>query len=153
MNFIKKQNAFGWAAAAAAVLAVTGMIFYIVTSVSGYMAGQTMSSVPVILTIIGVVVLIAAVILAGKLDGRIIGGLLAVADVLIAIALCVFVNTRVLLFADVYFIPVNYPVSEGTALNLSIVGFVFYVLSLVCTVFAGFGEKLVKSGDKALENA
>lgn len=145
MNVIKKINLFGWLSVAAALLALIGMIIYVVSGTTGYMAGQPVDALPIVFTIITIIVLLAAVALGGKLDGRITGIMVFVVGVLTAVSLCVFVVARIELFADVYFIPVNYPESEGAALNTSIVGLVFYVLSIVCMIVAGFGEKLANN--------
>lgn len=144
MKFLKQQNVFGWLALASAVLSLVAMIFYIVTGATGFLAGNVVNPAPIILTILGIAALVAAALLSEKLDRRIIGGILFAAVILLAISLCVFVTERVQLFADVYFIPVNYPAAEGSALTVSIVGMVFYIVSLVGTVVAGFAEKLNK---------
>ena len=142
MKFLKQQNVFGWLALASAVLSLVAMIFYIVTGATGFLAGNVVNPAPIILTILGIAALVAAALLSEKLDKRIIGGILFAAVILLAISLCVFVTERVQLFADVYFIPVNYPAAEGSALTVSIVGMVFYIVSLVGTVVAGFAEQL-----------
>lgn len=148
MNFIKKQTVFGWITLAAAVLGLIAMIIYIVTSTTGYMAGQPVSALPIVFTIIAVLGLGAMFALADKLDKRIVGAILFVIDVLLAVSLCLFVVDRVQLFADIYFIPVNYPEGEGSALNSSIVGMVFYALALVCVVVTGFAKQLHKNADR-----
>lgn len=145
MNVIKKINLFGWICVAAVVFSLIGMIIYIVSGTTGYMAGQPLDALPIVFTVISILALLAAVLLGDKLGGRITGLIIFVAVVLAAVSLCLFVVSRVELFSDVYFIPVNYPESEGAALNVSIVGLVFYVLSLICMVVAGFGEKLAKN--------
>lgn len=48
---------------------------------------------------------------------------------------------RVSLAADVYFIPVNYPASEATALHISIVGAVCYLVGIVTLIVEGFSAK------------
>ena len=53
----------------------------------------------------------------------------------------VFVLARVSLAADVYFIPVNYPASEATALHISIVGAVCYLVGIVALIVEGFSAK------------
>lgn len=145
MNVIKKINLFGWICVAAVVFSLIGMIIYIVSGTTGYMAGQPLDALPIVFTVISILALLAAVLLGDKLGGRITGLIIFVAVVLAAVSLCLFVVSRVELFSDVYFIPVNYPESEGAALNVSIVGLVFYVLSLIGMVVAGFGEKLAKN--------
>lgn len=142
MNLIKKQNVFGWITIVAAVFALIGMIVYIVTSTTGFMAGEEVNSLLIVFTLIAVLALIVAALMSDRLDDRVVGGILFVSVVLLAVSFCLFINARVQLFADVYFIPVNYPEGEGTALNISIVGYVFYVLALVGTIVAGFAEKI-----------
>lgn len=144
MNFIKKQNVFGWVTLAAAVLALIGFIIFLVTSTTGYMAGQSVPALPIVFTIIAILGLGAMFAISDKLDSRIVGGILFALNVILAIALCLFVVARVQLFADVYFIPVNYPDSEGSALSTSIVGMVFYMLSIVCVIVTGFAKQLTK---------
>ena len=147
MNFIKKQTVFGWVTLAATVLGLIAMIIYIVSGTTGSMAGQPVSALPIGFTIISVLGLGALFAVADKLDKRIVGALLFVIDVLLAVALCLFIVDRVQLFADVYFIPVNYPPSEVAALNTSIVGMVFYIIAIVAVVVTGFAKQLHKSDD------
>lgn len=142
MNLIKKQNVFGWITIAAAVFALIGMIIYIVTSTTGFMAGEEINGLLIVFTLVAVLALLVAALMSDRLDDRVVGGILFVSVVLLAVGFCLFINARVQLFADVYFIPVNYPEGEGTALNISIVGYVFYVLALVGTIVAGFAEKI-----------
>ncbi len=145
MNIIKKQNVFGWAAIVSAVLSLVALIIYIASSATGYLAGQSINPLPIVLTILGIALLAAAVAGAGKADKRLIGIVLFAACVLLTVSLCVCINERVQLFADVYFIPVNYPAGEGSTLNFSIVGIVFYVVAILGTVVSGFGEQLNKA--------
>lgn len=147
MNFIKKQTVFGWITLAAAVLGLIAMIIYIVSGTTGYMAGQPVSALPIVFTIIAVLGLGAMFALADKLDRRIVGAILFVIDVLLAVSLCLFITDRVQLFADVYFIPVNYPESEVASLNTSIAGMVFYIITLVGVIVTGFAKQLHKSAD------
>lgn len=58
--------------------------------------------------------------------------------VLFAVSCCLFINGRVSLAADVYFIPVNYPAAEESALNVGIVGVVFYALAMIASAVAAF---------------
>ena len=45
------------------------------------------------------------------------------------------------LAADVYFIPVNYPQAEETALHLSIVGIVLYLASIIIMIVEALSAK------------
>lgn len=70
------------------------------------------------------------------------GAMLFVAVVLNAVSVCLFVVSRIQIIADVWFIPVNYPETEGTALSISLAGIVFYLISIAATCVAGFAKKL-----------
>lgn len=139
-----KQNLFGFVALASAVLALVGLIIYIVSSTTGYMEGREMNVLPVVFTLGAIVCLVAAALLADQLGKSLAGALLFVGEVLLVVSLCVFINERVDHFADIVFIPVNYPLSEKTTLDVSIVGFVFYLLAIVGSIVSAFAEKLVK---------
>ena len=67
--------------------------------------------------------------------------LLVAADVCLIGSFAVFVLARVSLAADVYFIPVNYPASEATALHISVVGAVCYLVGIVALIVEGFSAK------------
>ena len=67
--------------------------------------------------------------------------LLVAANVCLIGSFAVFVLARVSLAADVYFIPVNYPASEATALHISIVGAVCYLVGIVTLIVEGFSAK------------
>ena len=144
MKYVKQQNIFVWITVAAAVLALISMIIYIVTGTTGFMSGTILNALPIVFTILAIAVLVASVLLSAKLDKRIVGVMLAVACVLLAVSFCIFIVERIQIFADVWFIPVNYPEAEGAALSSSVTGIVFYILSVVCVIVAGFAEKLNK---------
>lgn len=55
-----------------------------------------------------------------------------------------FAMGRVTLVADVYFIPVNYPQAEASALNLSIVGMALYLVAIAAMIITAFSEKITK---------
>ena len=147
MNFIKKQTVFGWVTLGAAVLGLVAMIVYIVSGTTGYMDGQPLAALPIVFTVISILGLGALFAVADKLDRRIVGGILFVIDILLAVSLCLFIADRVQLFADVYFIPVNFPESEVASLNSSIAGMVFYILALVCVIVTGFAKQLHKPAE------
>lgn len=144
MKYLKNKNHFGYASMAAIIASFIALIFYIVTSYTGYLAGSIASPLPIVFTILSMAILIALIFFAEKLDRRIVGGILFVVNLLLTGSLCYFILGRVDLFADVYFIPVNYPAAEKSALMISIVGFVFYILALAANIYAAFGETLNK---------
>ena len=77
----------------------------------------------------------------GKLPAVVNDVLLVAANVCLIGSFAVFVLARVSLAADVYFIPVNYPASEATALHISIVGAVCYLVGIVTLIVEGFSAK------------
>lgn len=142
MKLIKQQNVFGWITLASALIALIAMIIYIVSSTTGFLAGSVVNSTPIILTVFAIAILVASALLSDKIDGRITGAMLFVAVVLNAVSVCVFVVSRIQIIADVWFIPVNYPETEGTALSISLAGIVFYLISIAAMCVAGFAKKL-----------
>ncbi len=144
MNFIKKQSVFGWITFAAAVLSLVGLIIFIVSGTTGFMAGQPISALTIVFTIIAILGLGTLFAISEKIDKRIVGGILFVLVVLLAVAMCMFIMDRLQLFADVYFIPVNHPKIEDAALSATIAGIVFYILAIIGTIVVGFSGKLNK---------
>lgn len=144
LNWIKKQTVASWAVLASAVLGLAGVIIFLVTSTTGYLKGLPMNSVPVICTFVAIAIAAAVLVFAGKIDDRLIDLAVLVIDGLLIASLMLFVLERITLIADVYFIPVNYPPAEEVSLNISIVGFVFYALSIVAAIVSAFVRKFVK---------
>ena len=63
---------------------------------------------------------------------------------MLALSCVLFLYSRIDIAADVWFIPVNYPQAEKHTLVVSIVGVVFYLLSTISTIVAGFYKSLTK---------
>lgn len=125
----------------AVAAALVGMIIYIVTSVTGYLAVSAVNPWPVICTVVCMLLLLAAVIMDEKLSPLTTDLMMAAGFVMLLVSFYFFVMGRVSLAADVYFIPVNYPEAEATALHVSIVGVVFYLISLIMLIADGFQKK------------
>ena len=120
----------------AAVASVIGLAVYGYTSMVGYLAASATSTLPVVLTVAALVCLALRQFAGSKLPAVVNDVLLVAANVF-----AVFVLARVSLAADVYFIPVNYPASEATALHISIVGAVCYLVGIVTLIVEGFSAK------------
>lgn len=135
---ISKSNLILWGAAAAALV---GMIIYIVTSVTGYLATSAMNPLPVICTVVAIIVAAVAAVQEEKIPSVPYDILLVGISVLLLISFYCFILGRVSLAADVYFIPVNYPASEATALHISIVGAVFYLIADIIMIVTTFTKK------------
>ena len=137
-NAISKSNLILWGAAAAALV---GMIIYIVTSVTGYLATSAMNPLPVICTVAAIIIAAVAAVQEEKIPSVPYDILLVGISVLLLISFYCFILGRVSLAADVYFIPVNYPASEATALHISIVGAVFYLIADIIMIVTTFTKK------------
>ena len=135
---ISKSNLILWGAAAAALV---GMIIYIVTSVTGYLATSAMNPLPVICTVAAIIIAAVAAVQEEKIPSVPYDILLVGISVLLLISFYYFILGRVSLAADVYFIPVNYPASEETALHISIVGAVFYLIADIIMIVTTFTKK------------
>lgn len=128
----------------AAVAAVIGLVVYLITSTTGYLAGKEMNVLPIACTVLAVVALLAAVVVGSRLSAVINDVLLVVSEVLLVVSFAFFTLGRVSLAADIYFIPVNYPASEQTALNISLVGVAAYLVAIVLLIVKAFAAKDVR---------
>lgn len=120
---------------------VIGLAVYGYTSLTGYLAASATSTLPVVLTLAALVCLALRQFAGDKMPAVLSDVLLVAADVCLIGSFAVFVLARVSLAADVYFIPVNYPASEATALHISIVGAVCYLVGIVALIVEGFSAK------------
>ncbi len=120
------------------VIALVGLVFYFVTSFTGYLANASVNAAPIVLTIAAELALAVFAFKGGSLAPVLRDGLLLLAGCFLIISFAAFVLGRVTLAADVYFIPVNYPAAEETALNLSFVGLAGYLLSVIGTIALAF---------------
>lgn len=127
--------------AVAAMTVLAGLLFYIVTSFSGYLANSAVNPAPIVCSVVALALIAAVFAAGGRLPALIRDLLLMAAGVLVIISLSLFAMRSVSLAADVYFIPVNYPQAEETALNLSIAGIVLYLASLVTLIAEAFSSK------------
>lgn len=125
----------------AMLTALVGMIIYIVTSVTGYLAASAVNPWPIICTLVCMVLLGAAAFVGEKVTPLIMDLMIAAGLVMLLVSFYVFVMSRVSLAADVYFIPVNYPEAEAAALHISIAGVVFYLIALIALIVEGFRKK------------
>ena len=125
----------------AIVGALAGLIVYIVTSTTGYLAGGGISALLIAMTVVALLVLAADIFLKDRLgavarDLALLGSL-----ALIAASFALFILARVPLAADVYFIPVNYPQAEETALNISLVGLALYLIAVLALLIESFSAR------------
>ncbi len=137
-KIINKSNLVFWIAAIAALI---GMIIYIVTSVTGYLADAVMNPMPVICTVIAIIAAAFTAIGEEKVNAVVYDILIVLINVLLLVSFYWFISGRVSLAADVYFIPVNYPASEANALHISIVGAALYLVADIVMIVTAFVKK------------
>ena len=129
---------------AAVLMAAAGMVIYLVTSMTGYLASSAVNPWPVVCTVAAVVLLEVSAGMGSKMTAVMGDILVMAASVLLLVSFYYFVLARVQLAADVYFIPVNYPASEATALHISVAGAVLYLLADIAVIVKAFSKKTVQ---------
>ena len=129
---------------AAVLRAAAGMVIYMVTSMTGYLASSAVNPWPVVCTVAAVVMLVVSAGMGSKMTAVMGDILVMAASVLLLVSFYYFVLARVQLAADVYFIPVNYPASEATALHISVAGVVLYLLADIAVIVKAFSKKAVQ---------
>ncbi|MBS5062927.1 MAG: sodium:proton antiporter [Hungatella hathewayi] len=129
---------------AAVLMAAAGMVIYLVTSMTGYLASSAVNPWPVVCTVAAVVMLVVSAGMGSKMTAVMGDILVMAASVLLLVSFYYFVLARVQLAADVYFIPVNYPASEATALHISVAGAVLYLLADIAVIVKAFSKKTVQ---------
>lgn len=122
----------------AAILTLAGLIVYIVTSVTGYLAASSVNVVPIVTSAAAIIIMLAICFANQKISGSIVDLMMLFSVALLLYSFYEFVIGRVSLAADVYFIPVNYPASEATALHISLVGILLYVIADIALIAAAF---------------
>lgn len=137
-KIINKSNLVFWIAAIAALV---GMSIYIVTSVTGYLATAVMNPMPVICTVIAIIIAAFAAVGEEKVNAVVYDILIVLINVMLLVSFYWFISGRVSLAADVYFIPVNYPASEASALHISIVGAALYIVADIVMIVTAFVKK------------
>lgn len=126
---------------AAALMALAGMMIYMITSMTGYLASSAVNPWPIVCTILSVVMLGAIVWMEETISAVAGDILIMAASLLLLVSFYYFVMGRVQLAADVYFIPVNYPASEASALHTSMVGAVLYLLADITVIVTAFSRE------------
>lgn len=124
-----------------AIAALAGLIVYLITSYTGYLAATAVNPLPVIATLLAVALLAVLVFAGQRLPAPAADLCMIASTVLLTAGFAIFALIRVSLAADVYFIPVNYPASEATALHISIVGVVLYLAAILAMIVTAFRYK------------
>ncbi len=132
----------GWLLFVAILTALVGMILYIITSTTGYLAGSALKPAPILMTVVALILACALVVVTDKLQPLLTDLFVVASTVLLIFSFALFTLGRVSLAADVYFIPVNYPQAEEIALNISVVGVAFYLISIIAMIVVAFCSKI-----------
>lgn len=123
------------------VLIVVGLVIFCVTSFTGYLAGTSVNVLPIVFSIVAIVALGVDVAMGDRLPAVARDLLVMLASAMVVATFAMFIWARVTLAADVYFIPVNYPAAEETALHISIAGAVCYLLAEIVLIVEAFAAK------------
>lgn len=121
--------------------ALVGLIVYLITSYTGYLASSPANIWPILMTVIAIGLLLVTSVDAFKWEKGVKGIISYLTMDCLLIAFYFFVQARVSLAADVYFIPVNYPHTEAIAIQYSFVGIGLYVLAILTLIIEAFRGK------------
>lgn len=138
---------------AALAAALIGLVIYLVNSTTGYMAGQGLNALVIVPSVAAMVALSVRVFASDRLPEVLDDVLLIGAEALLLVSFAQFVLERVRLAADIYFIPVNYPASEQTSLNVALIGVACYLVAILLLVVKAFTTKDVRHAAVMLESA
>lgn len=125
----------------AAVAGILGIVVYAYTSYTGYLAASATNMLPFVGGGIALVGILALLLAGDKLPAVVCDVVLMAAAAALIVGFAQFVLARTSLAADVYFIPVNYPAAEETALNISFVGAAGYLVGILALIVEGFTAK------------
>lgn len=143
MKLIKKQNVFGWVSVGGAVLALIAMIIFAVNSTTGYLAGQPINALPIVLPVIAILGAAALFVFEDRLDPRLQGVATFALALLSALSLVFTVVARIDVMGDLLN-PIDHPEEQVYAVNVAIAAMVFYGLSFAAFVAATVAGKLHK---------
>lgn len=138
---------------AALAAALIGLVIYLVNSTTGYMAGQGLNALVIVPSVAAMVALSVRVFAGDRLPEVLDDVLLIGSEALLLVSFAQFVLERVRLAADIYFIPVNYPASEQTSLNVALIGVACYLVAILLLVVKAFTTKDVRHAAVMLESA
>lgn len=131
-----KQHNLSFTSLVAVVAALAGLIFYLGTTLTGYLTGSVPNPAVVICSVLAILLL--AVLAADRVSGGVRDLMILAAGFLLIVGVMIFALERTSLAADIYFIPVNYPAAEETAFQLSVVGAAGYLAALLADMVTAF---------------
>ena len=137
MGFMKKQSAGFYFTVLSAVLAVVGVVFYLVNCKTAYFANFGVNAVVVACAVIAVVVQAVLVGASQAMGGKkALDVLFLAAAVLLAVAFVTFVGARVASIATIMTFENN--ASTMADLSSALVGLVCMALAMVASIAASF---------------
>lgn len=139
----KKVNIFGWILCVSAVIALVGIIVYVVNTTTGYIAGTPVNALVVLLPLLVIACAAVLFLKPDLLNDTLTGIVTFVLAVLMAVATILFIVERVEVVGDMLN-PVNHPDSQVTAVTWSIVGIVLYFVSFLGTAVTTLSNRLAK---------
>lgn len=139
----KKVNIFGWILCVSAVIALVGVIVYIINTTTGYIAGAPVNALVILLPVIVIACAVVLFLKPDLLGDRITGIATFLLAVLMAVATVLFILERVEVVGDMLN-PVNHPDSQVTAVTWSIVGIILYFVSFLGTAVTTLSDRLAK---------
>lgn len=128
-----------------AVLIVVALIVTVASGITGYLTGEAVNTTVICASVVALIALIADIVLIMRAvpvaRGILSDSMLFVALAGVCISLASLIIDRMPLAADVYFIPVNHPASEGTALNISIGAVACYAVAAIVLIAESFSKR------------
>lgn len=143
MQYIKKQNVFGWLLCLGAVLSLVSMIIYISNSTTGFLSDIGVNAFIVTAPVLAILGSVALFLFSDKLDERLVGLATFVIGMLIAIACTQYIVVRVDAIGALLN-PIPHPDAEIAAVNQSITGIVFYAVTMLVYVAITIGGRLTR---------
>lgn len=139
----KKVNVFGWILCVSAVIALVGVIVYIINTTTGYIAGAPVNALVILLPLIVIACAVVLFLKPDLLKEPLTGIVTFLLAVIMAVATILFALERVEVVGDMLN-PVNHPDSQVTAVTWSIVGIVLYFVSFLGTAVSTISDRLAK---------
>lgn len=138
MDFLKKQSGGFFTASISAVLAVFGLIFYLVNCGTAYFSSWGVNALIVVGGLLSIAALATWVVLASNKSIWFADALPILSAVFLTLAFALFVNDRAGSVASI----MTFENNEQNMADLSsaLIGMVLYFLSLIMSIVASFGE-------------
>lgn len=144
LNWIKKLSISAWISLGAAIVALIAMILYVDNSTTGVMQGVPLVTLPIWFSVIAMLLLLALFAIGDRLPAWVASLMMLVAVVFLTVCICSLINNRTDIAGDQWFIPGMDTPEKGACLNGAITCVVFYGISILAVIVAGFFGKSAK---------